>query len=92
VGSKAHSVRCPLLEVVLEGDSAAAAPRGSDAEVLVEGRGSLDGRLVDLLVLPDGVCSAVTCESPLDGSLLRRVLGIFHDVIFNKRIGGPAID
>jgi hypothetical protein len=59
---------------------------------LVEGRGTLDGGLVDLLMLPNGVGSSVAGEGALDGTLLRRVACILHDVVFDKRVGTPAVD
>jgi len=43
-------------------------------------------------MLPNGVCSSVTSEGALDGTLLRRVACIFHDVVFDKRVGSPTVD
>jgi len=90
--SEVHAEASPLLEVVCHGDGTAAAAGGTDGEVLVEGTGPLDGGLVDLLVLPDGVGSSVTLESALDGSLLGWVGSIFHDVVLDEWVGGPAVD
>ena len=45
----------PSVEMIRDGDSTAATSRSSDGNVLVEGRSSLDGRLVDTLVLIDRV-------------------------------------
>lgn len=90
--AKVHAIRCPLLEVVLKGNGTAAAARVSDRNVLLEGRGTLNRWLVGLLMLPNCVGSSIAGECALDGTLLGRVACIFHDVVFDERVGSPTVD
>lgn len=82
----------PRIEVVLHSYSTAASCRLSDGDVLVEGRRANNGRLVDALVLPDGVGASVTGER----TLLRAARGDsnvgLHDIILNKGVRGPPVD
>ena len=66
-GAQVHAGGGPSIEMVLDRHSATGATRLADADVLVEGRRALDGRLVDTLILPDGVCAPVRGDSALLG-------------------------
>src|SRR5581483_707766 len=57
--AEVHPVAGPRVEEVLRGDGPAAGGRRADRQVLLEGRGALDGGLVDLLMLVDVVRAAV---------------------------------
>jgi hypothetical protein len=87
-------VRGPLREVSADTDGATTwAWRVADRDVLPEGRGALDGWLVDLLMLPDGVggsISSVASDLLALGSTL--AVAVLLDVVLNERVGGPAVD
>ncbi len=63
--AQVHAGGSPSIEVVLDRHSATGTTRLADADILVEGRCALDGRLVDTLILPDGVCAPVRGDSAL---------------------------
>ena len=52
-GAEIHAGLCPCVKVVGNRDSTAGAAALADGDVLVKGRGALNRRLIDLLVLPD---------------------------------------
>ena len=58
-----EAVVLPCVEVVCDSDTALAAFVLADGEVLAEGAGALDGRLVDLGVLADLVGRAVAGDA-----------------------------
>jgi len=78
--------------VILKGDGATAPSRRSDRDILVEGRRSLNRRLLDALVLPDRVGRSIARECALHGALLRRVRRILYDVVFNEGVSSPSVD
>lgn len=78
--------------MVGNGNSPTSAGALADRDVLVEGGGTLDRWLVDLLMLPYGVGSAVAGESALLRALLRIADRILDDVVLNQRAGAPAVD
>jgi hypothetical protein len=95
VGTKVHAELLPGVEVAGGGDgTAAGALLLAVADVLVEGGGTLDGRLVDLGVLPDVVDGAVAGDRAHLGALSRAstVAGVLLDVVLNKGVGGPSVD
>jgi hypothetical protein len=81
--------------VVGKGNSTRRGLVGVDVgDVLVEGRRALDGRLVVLGVLPDGVGLAIGLEGALVGGLggTLAVAGVLLDVVLNERVGRPAVE
>ena len=80
--------------MVGKSDGAAAAPlRRANGYVLVEGCSALDGRLVDLLVLVDGVAGAVAREGALHSSLASGAAGVaFLHIVFHEWALAPAVD
>lgn len=89
--AKVHARLRPCIEVVLHGNRTARPGALEDRDVLVEGRGALNGRLVDLLVLPDIIGATVTrhCTLVRAHSLVSVVN--LHDIVFNERVGAPAV-
>ncbi len=91
--AQVHALAGPGVDEVGEGDGPAAARRGPDRQVLPEGRGALDGGLVDLLVLDDGVRAAVAGHR---AHVLARVVGradvVIDDVVLDQRVGRPAVE
>lgn len=78
--------------MVVDGDGTAGSGRLANGDVLVEGRGSLDGRLVDLLVLPDCVGRTITGHcAPLRATCADANVCL-HDIVLYQRVGSPAID
>lgn len=77
--------------MVRGGDGTAAALRLADRQVLVECRGPLDGWLIDSGSFIDVIGRSIAHHGALVGSAGKAGI-IFHDVIFDERIGGPAID
>lgn len=77
--------------MVLHGNRTARPGALADRDVLVEGGGAQNGRLVDLLVLPDIIGTAVTRHSAhvCAGSLVSVVN--LHDIVFHERVGAPAV-
>lgn len=76
-------------------DGAAAGPRAlAVRDVLPEGRRARDGRLVDLLMLPDVVYGSVTGHGADLGALgrARAVAGVLLDVVLDQGVRRPAID
>ena len=69
--------------MVLDGDGAAIAGAVADGDVLVEGRGPLDGGLVDLRVFPDGIAAAVGGDGAFLCARLRVADRVLHDVVFD---------
>ena len=95
MGSQLEAQLCPSVEVALRGHSSAAGSLvDSVADVLREGGGADNGRLVDLGVLPDVVAGAIASHradlSALSGA--GAVAGVLLDVVLNERILSPAID
>ena len=84
----------PLRHVVRKRNGATIAPLAlPDRDVLVESRRALDGRLVDLLVLVDGVRGAVAGEGALYGPLAGRAAAVaVLDVVLDERAGAPAVE
>lgn len=76
-------------------DGAAAGPRAlAVRDVLPEGGRAGDGRLVDLLVLPDVVRGAVANHGADLGALgrARAVVGVLLDVVLDQGVRRPPID
>lgn len=93
--SKVHAELGPGVEVALCGDGAAAGPLvHAVADVLGEGGGSNDGRLVGLGVLPDVVDGAVAGDLAhlLALSRASTVAGVLLDVVLDQWILGPTVD
>jgi hypothetical protein len=84
----------PLVEVLAGIDSAADALLATDGPVLVKGRGTLDGRLVDAAGLVDVVGAAVVIDCAEPGGAGRGVVGAvsLDDVVLNEGVGGPAVE
>lgn len=84
----------PRIEVVLgRNGSASRTLLLAHGDVLPEGAGALDRGLVDLLVLPNLVGGAVGSQGAdllaLGGAV---AVAVFLDVVFDERVGGPAVD
>jgi len=85
----------PGVEVARSGHgTAAGALVLAVADELREGRGTLDGRLVNLGVLPDVVDGAVAGDGAhlLPLSRASAVAGVLLNVVLNERVGGPSVD
>ena len=95
MGAHTHSKLRPSVEVVSSGDSSAAALVPADGPVLIEGGGICgDGRLVHLLVGVDIVDGSIRSYGSLEGHAAAGVVFavVLHDIIFNKRASGPAVN
>jgi len=95
VGTKVHAELSPGVEVALGGDGAAAGPLVlAVGDVLGEGGGTDNGRLVGLGVLPDVVNGSVAGDGAhlLALSGTRAVAGVLLDVVLDKGALGPAVD
>lgn len=95
MGTKVHTELSPGIKVALGGNSAAAGPLvDAVADVLGESGGTLDGRLVDLGVLPDVVDGAVAGDLAHLLALRRAaaVGRVFLHVVLDERVGRPAVD
>jgi len=93
--TQVHAELGPSVEVALGGNSAAAGPLvNTVADVLGEGGSSLDGRLVDLGVLPDVVDGAVASHLAHLGALggTGAVGGVLLDVVLDQGTGSPSVD
>jgi len=93
--AKVKAKLLPGIEVARGGDGSAAGTLALPvANVLPEGAGTLNGGLVDLLVLPDVVDGAVASDSADLLALGRTgaVVGVLLDVVLDQGVGGPAID
>lgn len=93
--TQVHAELLPGVEVARGGDGSAAGTLLLPvADVLPEGAGSLDGRLVDLLVLPDVVNGAVAGDGAhlLALRAAGAVGGVLLDVVLDQGVGGPAVD
>lgn len=93
--TEVHAELGPGIEVALGGNSAAAGPLvNTVGDVLGEGGGALDGRLVDLGVLPDVVDGAIAGDLAHLGALggTSTVVGVLLDVVLNQGAGGPSVD
>jgi hypothetical protein len=93
--TKVHAELLPCVEVARGGDgSRAGALALPVADVLGEGGGADNGRLVHLGVLPDVVDGAVAGDGAhllaLSGS--SAVAGVLLDVVLDKRVLGPSVD
>ena len=85
----------PSIEMTAGSDRSTARPLALPvANVLPERARALNGRLVHLLVLPDVVDGAVASNSAnlLSLSGTSAIAGVFLDVVFDQRIGRPAVD
>lgn len=84
----------PLVEVLAGVDGAADALLAADGPVLVKGRGTLDGRLVDAARLVDVVGSAVVVDRAEPRGARGRVVGAVRldDVVLDEGVGGPAVE
>src|SRR6202034_1963881 len=88
-----HPMASPRVEVVGRGDGPAALGRGPYGQVLFEGRGPVDGGLVDLLVLVDVVRSAVAGDlAHVRACRVRRAGVVLLDVVLDERVGRPAVE
>lgn len=95
MGTQLHAVRGPGVEVALGGDGSAAGTLVTPvADVLPESGSASDGRLVDLLVLPDVVDGAVAGDLAdlLALSRAGAVAGVLLDVVLDQGVGGPAVE
>lgn len=84
----------PGVEVALGGNgTAAGALVLAVADVLGEGGGADNGRLVHLGVLPDVVVRAVAVDGAdlLALSRASAVAGVLLDIVLDERVGGPAV-
>lgn len=90
--AKVHAVSLPSIEMVVESDGAASSAAVADRDVLVEGSSSCDRWLVDLLVLPDGVGSAVGSDRTLLGARLGESLRTFDYVVLDEWARRPSVD
>ena len=89
--SQVHADVRPSVKVILDSDRATDARRVADRDVLVEGRGAFDGRLVYALILPDGVCGTVAVHRALLRARLINVHHIVDNVVLDKRVCRPTI-
>jgi hypothetical protein len=92
--TKVHAELGPGVEVALGGDSSATGTLvDTVGDVLGEGGGADDGRLVHLGVLPDVVAGAIAGDGAdlLALSGAGTVGGVLLDVVLNKGVGGPAV-
>ena len=80
--------------MVSKSNRAAGAPLVlSDRNILLKGRRALDRRLVDLLVLVDGVGRAVAGEGALHGALTHGAAAVaFFHVVLHQRVLAPAVN
>lgn len=94
VGAQGEASRLPGVEVVRHVDGAASALVDTDRPVLVEGAGTLNGRLVDTLGPVDVVDRAVGGDAAELGGAGRGIIGaeVLNDVVFDERALGPAVD
>lgn len=95
MGTKVQAKLSPSVEVALGGNgSAAGALVHAVADVLREGGGTNDGRLVDLSVLPDVVGRAVAGDGAdlLALSGASTIASVLLDVVLDKRVLGPAVN
>src|SRR5262249_42728053 len=91
--AQVHPVAGPGVDEVGERDGPAAPRRGPYRQVLVEGRGALDGGLVDLLVLGDVVRAAVAGDLAHEGTgPVGRAHPVLDDVVLDQRVGRPAVE
>lgn len=64
----------------------------ADRDVLIEGRCTLDRGLIDLLMFPHGISTAIAGEGTLVGTDCL-ISGVdLHNIVLNERVGRPAID
>ena len=79
--------------MVGSGDGTAGTLGAADGPVLIEGGGSRNRRLVDLLVCVDVVNRSVTGNSSLESHAAAGVVFAiaFHNVVFHKGASGPAV-
>ena len=89
--TQVHADVLPSVKVVLDSDRATDARRVADRDVLVEGRGALDGWLIDALILPDGVCGTIAVYCALLRARLIDAHYIVHNVVLDKRVCRPTI-
>ena len=85
----------PSGEVVGHSDGAAAGPRGhAVGDVLPEGGCPGDGRLVDLLMLPDIVRTSVALKSAELLALGRAlaIVCILLNIVLDQGVSGPSVD
>lgn len=75
-------------------DGSASAQLLTDRPILVESRGSFNGRLIDTLVQVDVVSSSVALDGAFVGPTGRRVVVVpgLDDVVFYEGVGEPAVD
>lgn len=90
-GTEVHASLCPGIEVVLHSNRTARPGALADRDVLVEGRSTLNGRLVDLLVLPDIVSASVARHSALVRACSLVSVVNLHDVVFHQRVDAPSV-
>lgn len=93
--TQVHAKLGPSIKVALGGNSAATGPLvNTVANVLSEGSGALDGRLVNLGVLPDVVDGAVASDLAHLGALggTGTVGGVLLDVVLDQWTSSPAVD
>ena len=84
----------PCIKVVGRRDSAPNTVRGADGQVLRERLGAVDRRCIGAGDLVDVVRAAVARDrAHVGGSRARVVVTVgVHDVVFDQRISGPAVD
>jgi hypothetical protein len=80
-----HTLLGPSREVIRGSDSATISPfLLTDRDVLPKGRGTLNRRLVNLLVLPDVVSRSITLQRPELLALSRTgSVAVFLDIVLD---------
>lgn len=89
-----HAQLGPGVEVVGGSDSSRGALVLADRPVLVEGGGTLDGRLLSADTLVDIVDGAVSGDGTHVGETAAGVVGAvgLEDVVLNQGVGAPSVD
>ena len=92
--SQCHSKGSPCLKVSTDIDGSARAVTGTNGPVLLEGRRSLNGRLIGAGRLEDLVGAAVHSDGTLRACGRRGIVvtEAFDDVVLNQGVLGPAVD
>ena len=78
--------------MVGDGDSTAGTWGLTDGDILVEGGGTLDGWLVDLLVEPDVVDGSVRGDGSLVGASGLVTSWVLHHVVLDEGVLAPSVD
>lgn len=94
LGAKVQTRGLPGVKVVRRSDGAARALRGADGPELLEGRGAVDGGLVNARADEDIVGAAIRRYAPAAGGTARRIVSakVLDDVILYQRVPRPTVD